>query len=72
MVHDKQSEHFDKMWKIAKELRVYKRKLRREILQKLFLVALIVALVVMIVTGFDAGVREAVSKLFNNGKALAK
>ncbi len=71
MVHDKQDEHFDKMWKIAKELRAYKRKQRREIFQKLFLVALIIALVVMIGTGFDVGIREAVIRLFNN-KALAK
>ena len=71
MMHDKSNEHFDKMWKLAKELRAYKRKQRREIMQKLFLVALIIALVAVIVTGFDAGIREAVIKLFNN-KALAK
>ena len=71
MVNDKQSEHFDKMWKLAKELRAYKRKQRREILQKLFLVACIIALIVMIGTGIDVGIREAVIKIFNN-KALAK
>ncbi len=72
MMQKTKDEQFDKMWRLAKELRDYKRKHKWELVQKLILVACIIMLVVASVLGIDDSIKTAINKLFSGDKLLAK
>ena len=72
MMHETKEEHFDKMWRLAKELRDYKRKHKWELVQKLILVACIIMLIAAMVIGIDDVIRSALHRLFSSSKSLTK
>lgn len=70
MTHDVNKQTFDSLMKLSQELRVYKRKHRREFYQKLFFIVCIILLLVGIYTGLDDDVKSAVEHLLSEKERL--